>query len=230
MGWMDEQTPIDLSGATFPKFSSCKSKTPERFWFIKDQFVKHSQNLLNEGNVFTHIGARYWNRRWVCDRQPISKSDIALFVWELRLFYMKTEFMSIYSFCSYMEKHIKNHHVVRFFKHMRESWEGYLSQDVTLFGNEYKGPIKTNKQLIDALLYSDNFHTQEKYKKRFDDLLVYIDESLILKSTYNAMHCGYQLNQITRAIKGLKESHLVVLLPNHLQHEWNEDCPYELAR
>lgn len=230
MIWIDELTAIDITGTTFPKFTDSKGKNPERFWFIKEQFIKHSNNLLNEGKMFSSISARLVNERWICDHYPIRKSDIAYFVWELRLFYMKSEYMSIHSFCNYMESHVENDRVINFFKHMRESWEEYLSRDALLFGNKYQGPIKSNKQLIDALLYSDNFHTQEKYKKRYDELLIHMDESLILKSTYNAMHCGYQINQISRSMKELNEDNLIIKLPNHLQHEWDDNCPYEAIK
>lgn len=230
MNWMDEQTAIDISGTLFPMFVDSKGKNGERFWFIKDQFLKHSNNLLNDGKMFSRISARLVNNRWICDSHPIIKSDIAAFVWELRLFYMKKEYMSIHSFCTYMESQVNNNHVTKFFKHMRESWEEHLSRDAMLSRKDYTGPIKTNKQLIDALLYSDNFHTQEKNKKRYDELLIYMDESLILKNTYNAMHCPYQMTQISRAIKELCEDNLVILLPNHLQHEWNDNCPYEVTR
>lgn len=230
MSWMDEQTTIDITGTTFPEFTDSKGGNPERFWFIKEQFIKHSKNLLNEGKIFSSISARLVNERWICDNQAISKSDIASFVWEMRLFYMKSEYMSIYSFCSYMENNIENNYVINFFRHMRESWKEHLSEDDILFRNKYQGPVKTNKQLIDTLLYSDNFHTQEKYKKRYDELLVYMDESLILKRIYNAMHCGYQMNQISRSVMDLNEDSLVIKLPNHLQHEWNDNCPYEVIR
>ncbi len=230
MSWMDEQTTIDISGTVFPKFTNSKDKNTERFWFIKDQFLKHSDNLLNDGKMFSSISARLVNNRWICDSHLITKSDIAAFVWELRLFYMKNEYVSIHSFCTYMENKVNNNYVTKFFKHMRESWEEYLSRDATLSGDGYSGSVKTNKQLIDALLYSDNFHTQEKYKKRYDGLLVHMDDSLILKSTYNAMHCGYQMTQISRAIKDLHEDNLIIMLPNHLQHEWNDNCPYEVTR
>ncbi len=230
MSWMDEQTTIDISGTVFPMFTDAKGKNAERFWFIKDQFMKHSDNLLKNGKMFSSISARLVNNRWICDSHPVTKSDIAAFVWELRLFYMKKEYVSIHSFCTYMENQVSNNYVTKFFKHMRESWEEYLSRDAMLSTKDYSGPIKTNKNLIGALLYSDNFHTQEKYKKRYDELLIHMDESLILKSTYNAMHCSYQLTQISRAIKVLREDNLVILLPNHLQHEWNENCPYKVIK
>ena len=230
MSWMDEQTTIDITGTTFPKFTDSKGDNPERFWFIKEQFIQHSQKLLNEGQIFSSISARLINERWICDNHAITKSDIASFVWEMRLFYMKSEYMSIHSFCSYMESNIENDYVINFFRHMRESWKKHLSSDDVLFRNEHQGPVKTNKQLIDTLLYSDNFHTQEKYKKRYDELLVYMDESLILKRIYNAMHCGYQMNQISRSVMDLNEDSLVIKLPNHLQHEWSDNCPYEVIR
>lgn len=230
MNWMDEQTSVDITGTTFPPFTDSKGKKSERFWFIKEQFIKHAQNLLNQGKMFSIISAHFVNKRWVCDHQPISKPDVASFVWELRLFYMKSEFMSIHSFCSYMENHIKNDYIINFYRHMRESWGEYLSRDANLIGDEYQGQVKTNKQLIDALLYSDNFHTQEKYKKRYDELLDYMDQSLILKSTYNAMHCGYQMNQISRSLSDLQRDNLVIKLPNHLQHEWNDNCPYHATK
>lgn len=116
-----------------------------------------------------------------------------------------------------------------FFKHMRESWDEALDQPADLL-DDYPGHIKTNKQLIDAALYGGHFHSQEKYKRRYDDLLTYMDESLILMSVYNAMHSGYQMNQISRALSELREDNLVVLLPDHLRHEWDAHCPYEVVR
>src|SRR6266705_660025 len=124
-----------------------------------------------------------------------------------------------------MEKNIDDINVRKFFKHMRESWDEYLKRDAMLYG-DYSGPIKTNKQLIDTVLYSGNFHSQERHQKRYDELLEYMDSSLMLMSAYNAMHSGYQMNQIGCAVKELLEDNLVVLLPDHLRHEWDEDCPY----
>jgi hypothetical protein len=112
---------------------------------------------------------------------------------------------------------------------MRESWEECLGRGAILYGN-YSGPIKTNKQLIDTVLYSGNFHSQEKYKQRYDGLLECMDESLILMHAYNALHSGYQMNQISRAIDELREDSLVILLPDHLRHEWDENCPYAVSR
>jgi len=169
--------------------------------------------------MFSLISARCVNNKWVCDGKPISNSDIASFVEKMRLFYMKSESMSIFSVCTYMATHIANVNVRKFFRHMRESWEECLKRDARLYKG-YSGPIKSNKQLIDTVLYSGKFHSQEKYKKRYDELLKHMDESLILMNTYNAMHSGYQMNQINRAIEELRESNLVVLLPNHLRHEW----------
>lgn len=170
--------------------------------------------------MFSHISARLVNSRWVCEGKPISEPDIASFVKKMRLFYMKDECISIFSFCTYMETHIANVNVRKFFGHMRESWEEYLDQDALLCGH-YSGRPISNKQLIDTVLYSiSNFHTQEKYKKRYEKLLEHLDDSLILMGAYNAMHSGYQMNQISRAIEELRADNLVVLLPNHLRHEW----------
>lgn len=228
MNWTERQTPIDISGASFPKFVDDYGKSTERFWFIKEQFIKHSHSLLKEGQLFSHIGARLVNDRWVCTGKPVSGSDIASFVQKMRLFYMKNESMSIHSVCTYMERNISNAHVRMFFRHMRESWEKILLRDATLWG--YSGTIKTNKQLIDTVLYSENFHVQVNYKKRYDELLVCMDESLILVHAYNAMHSGYQMSQISRAICELREDNLVILLPDHLRHEWDENCPYAVIR
>ena len=41
MNWMDGQTTIDISGTLFPMFTDSKGRNGERFWFIKDQFLKH---------------------------------------------------------------------------------------------------------------------------------------------------------------------------------------------
>lgn len=142
---------------------------------------------------------------------------------------MKNESMSIHSFCTYMERSVANLNVRMFFKHMRESWEEYLARDA-IFYSGYSGSIRTNKQLIDATLYSGNFHSQEKYKKRYDELLEFMDESLTLMHTYNAMHSGYQMNQISRAVGELREDNLVILLPDHLRHEWDENCPYAVTK
>lgn len=142
---------------------------------------------------------------------------------------MKSESMSIHSLCTYMEKNIGHINVQMFFRHMRESWEECLGHDAVLHG-DYFGPIKTKKQLIDVVLYSGNFHSQEKYKRRYDELLEYMDESLILMHTYNALHNGYQMNQINRAISELRKDNLVILLPDHLRHEWDENCPYAVIK
>lgn len=230
MNLTERQTPIDISGTMFPKFKNKDGFLSEKFWYVKSEFEKHSQNLLNEGGIFTSISARLVGDRWICDNNSVSESEVVSFIREMRLFYMKSECMSIYSFCIYMEMHIENKKVCDFFKHMRESWEEVLNRKVHLFGNEYSGSIKTNKQLIDAVLYSGNFHSQEKHKKRYDELLRYMDESLIIMSAYNAMHSGYQMNQISRSINELNKDNLVILLPDHLRHEWDESCPYEVIR
>ena len=115
MGLVDEQTPINISGVNFPEFTSEKGKSPERFWFIKDQFVSHSKSLLTDGNIFTNISSHFSEGRWICNNSPIDKADIAHFVLRLRLFYMKSEYMSIFSFCSYMLRHVDNRYVSRFF-------------------------------------------------------------------------------------------------------------------
>ena len=128
-----------------------------------------------------------------------------------------------------MEKHISQINVRLFFRHMRMSWEQHLRQRPMLFGG-YSRSIRTNKDLIDALLYSDNFHFQEKQKARYDRLLRRMDESLIVMSAYNAMHCAYQMNQVSRAIGKLRRNKLVILLPDHLRHEWDPNCPYKVKR
>jgi hypothetical protein len=110
---------------------------------------------------------------------------------------------------------------------MRDNWKEVMDRDALLMCKNYPGPIKTNKNLIDTLLYSGNFHSQEKYKNRYDELLEYMDESLIFMSTYNALHSGYQMMQISRSLSELREDNLVVLLPNHLQHEWDDNCSYK---
>ncbi len=147
----------------------------------------------------------------------------------MRLFYMKSESMSLYSVCRYMETNVANMKVQSFFRHMRESWEEHLEADAIVIG-DYSGSLKTNKQLIDAVLYSGNFHSQERYKKRYEELLRHMDESLILMSAYNAMHGSYQMNQISRSLSELREDNPVILLPNHLRHEWDENCPYQVIR
>lgn len=228
MDWTERQTRIDISGTVFPKFVNSNGD-PERFWFVKEEFLRHSQILLKNGRGFANIGAQLVDGRWICVGKPVSESDIAFFREKMRLFYMERESMSIFSFCTYMERNIANLNVRKFFRHMRENWKEYLERDAMLFG-DYLGFIKTNKQLIDAVLYSGNFHSQEKYKKRYDELLENMDESLILMVAYNAMHSGYQMNQISRAIKELREDNLVILLPDHLQHEWDENCPYQVIR
>jgi len=230
MNWADQQTAIDISGTSFPRFTNPNGSKGERFWFVKDEFLNNSRILLDEGRVFQNIGAKLVFNRWVCAGPKISKEDIASFVWKLRLFYMTTENMSIYSVCSYMEKNVKNDKVVRFFKHMRESWENGLKRDCMLDSNYYEGSIKSNKELIDALLYSGNFHAQERYKKKYDELLEYFDESLILKHAYFAMHSGYEMTQMSTALKDLREDNMVISLPNHLRHEWDEDCPWKVIR
>lgn len=222
MDLTERQTPIDISGTVFPKVKCSNGYTAERFWYVKEEFEKHSHSLLTEGSIFSNISARQVDERWICDCNPVSELDVASFLREMRLFYMKSECMSIHSFCSYMEIHINNRKVCNFFRHMRLSWEEFLSRKVMLIGDNYSGPIQTNKHLIDVVLYSGNFHSQEKYKKRYDELLRYMDESLIVKLTYNAMHSGYQMTQISRAIMELKEDNLVILLPDHLRHEWDE--------
>lgn len=231
MNWMDGQTPIDISGAKFPKIDNKTESPPQRFWFVKDEFIKHSQRMLNEGQMFSRISARLIGNRWECaGPRKISISDIACFVWSLRLFYMKSECMSVFSICTYLENNIDNPQVKRFYRHMKDSWEEYLERDVSLTAEGYKGPIKKNKHLIDTLLYSGNFHSQEKYKKRFDELLEYMDESLIFMKTYNALHSGYQMNQISRSLSQIRPENMVILLPNHLSHEWDENCPYKVIR
>lgn len=229
MDWTEGQTPIDISGASFPRFVDENGKLTERFWFVKEQFVKHSHSLLTEGRMFSTIGARLVNNRWLCTGNAVSGHDVASFVQKMRLFYMKSESMSIHSICTYMERNIGSVNVRMFFTHMRESWEEYLKRDAILY-REYTGPIKTNKQLVDTVLYSENFHAQEKYKNRYDELLACMDESLVLMHAYNAMHSGYQMNQISRAIRELREDNLVILLPNYLRREWDENCPYAVTR
>lgn len=147
----------------------------------------------------------------------------------LRLFYMEKECMSIHSISTYMEKNVNSDKVKMFFKHIRESWDKQMKQEASLF-ESYTGPIKTNKDLINAVLYSGMIHSQEKYRKRFDELLEHMDESLILMHAYNAMHGSYQMNQISRAMSDLSENNLVILLPAYLQHEWDKNCPYNVIR
>ena len=175
--------------------------------------------------MFSCIHARRIGDRWVSEGNRTSLREMAYFVWSLRLFYMKSECMSIYSICNYIENKVSDAQVKRFFRHMRESWEEDLNQKVYLMSKEYQGPIKTNKDLIDALLYSGNFHSQEKYKKRYDELSKYMDESLILMETYNVLHSSYQMHQISQSLKDLREDNLVILLPNHLRHKWDENFP-----
>lgn len=230
MGWTDEQTPIDISGTKFPKINAGTGSPPERFWYIKNEFVRHSERLLQEGRMFSCIRARLESNRWVCDGNGTSIEEMASFVWSLRLFYMKSECMSIYSICNYLEKYIDDEQVKMFYRRMRDSWEDYLSWDVEVLPKQYKGPIKTKKHLIDTLLYSGNFHSQEKYKKRYDELLNILDEKLIFMHTYNVLHSSYQMNQIGRSLRDLKEDNMVILLPNHLRHEWDINCPYEVTR
>ncbi len=230
MNWSDEQTPVDISGTNFPKVEAGKESQPQRFWYVKDEFIRHSHRLLNEGSMFSMISAQRVGGRWVARGKSASLEEMASFVWSLRLFYMKSECMSIVSICDYLENNISHPQVKMFFKYMRESWVGYLNQDVHLTSEAYNGPIKTNKALIDTLLYSGNFHSQEKYKKRYDELTKYMDERLIFMATYNVLHSGFHMNQITRSLKNLSESNLVILLPNHLRHEWDENCPYEVIR
>lgn len=221
MSITENQSRIDISGTNFPHFTDPKGNNPERFWFIKDQFINHSQNLLKHGNKYNCIDARLEGGRWVSNKRQATKADIAVFILEMRLFYMKTEYVSVYSFCSYMEKQVKNQYVVNFFRHMRENWENYLSWEVIFPDGDYNGPVKTNKHLIDTLLYSNFFHTQKKYKERFDGLLELMDENLILMTAFNAMHCGYQMNQISRAVSSLQDDTPIILLPDHLRHHWD---------
>ena len=229
MNWAERQTPIDITGTAFPRFENNEGRPAERFWYVREEFVKHSRNLIDNGSRFSCINARLENNRWICDGKPVSESDIASLIREMRLYYMKTESMSIFSFCTYMERNVNGINVRRFFTHMIENWEEVLSREAKLFG-DYSGPIRTNKNLIDAMLYSGNYHSQEKYKKRYSELLEHMDESLILMSAYNAMHSGYQMNQISRAVEELREDNLVILLPNHLRHEWDINCPYDTIK
>jgi len=229
VNWTERQTPADISGTSFPRFTDSGGNPTERFWYVKDEFIRHSHSLLAEGKLFSSIGARLDGARWVCAGKSVASGDIASFVSKMRLFYMKSESMSIHSLCSYMEKNVVNERVQMFFKHMREDWEECLGRPAVLLEG-YSGHIRTNKELIDAVLYSGNFHSQEKYKRRYDDLLAYMDESLILMSAYNAMHSGYQMNQISRALSELREDNLIILLPDHLQHEWDNNCPYKVIR
>lgn len=230
MDWTERQIPIDISGTTFPKIDNGHGCSSERFWYVKDEFIHHSKRLLNEGKMFSHIGGELVGNKWICTTKPITLNEIASYVWSLRLFYMKSECMSIYSFCTYLENNIDNIYAKKFYRHMRDSWEDHLELDAHLFSKDYQGPVITNKNLIDTLLYSGNFHSQEKYKKRFDELLEYMDESLIYMSTYNALHNGYQMNQISRSLMNLREDNLVILLPAHLQHEWDDNCPYKVIK
>ena len=95
----------------------------------------------------------------------------------MRLFYMKSESMSTHSLCTYMETMVHNDQVQLFFKHMRDSWEESLDRPAALLDG-YSGHIKTNKQLIDSVLYRGSFHSQEKYKRRlvFSQLQAYSAE------------------------------------------------------
>ncbi|WP_334078840.1 hypothetical protein [Microbulbifer sp. M83] len=229
MKWIERQTPIDISDCSFPRFKDSSGRSTERFWFVKEQFVKHASWLLNEGKSFSHVGARMSGSRWISDCKPVTEKDIAHFVWKLRLFYLKSECMSIPSVCLYMESNVRNRHIQLFFRHMRKSWEEALKQPAALLEG-YTGKIKTNKQLIDTLLYSGNFHCQEKYDQRYNELLGFMDDSLILMCAYNAMHNGYQMNQISRVFGDLTPGNPVILLPDHLRHEWDRDCPYNVIR
>lgn len=229
MNWTERQTPIEIWGTLFPRFKNSDGNPTERFWYVKDEFIKNSRSLLAEARIFSSISARRKGARWVAVGKAVESKDIASLIWKMRLFYMKTESMSIYSLCTYMEENVANERVQLFFKHMRESWEKSLGQPAT-FLDGYSGYTQTNKQLIDTVLYAGHFHSQEKYKRRYDDLLAYMDESLILMSVYNAMHSGYQMNQISRSLSELREDYLVIHLPDHLQHEWDPNCPYEVIR
>ena len=57
MNWTEEQTLVDISGTEFPKVQNNKCSKPERFWFVKDEFIRHSKRLLNEGKMFSSISA-----------------------------------------------------------------------------------------------------------------------------------------------------------------------------
>jgi len=224
------QTKIDISGTIFPKFTDHDGKPFQDFWYIKKEFINNSRFLLDSNRYFSFISAKKVGTKWINEGTPISTSDIVLYACKLRLFYMKSEPMSIYSLCSYMEEHIDNTCVKSFFKHMKESWEKDLARNTHLHDDDYSGPIKTNKQLIDTFLYSGNFHSQEKYKSRFDELLNHMDVSLILMATYNAFHCGYQMAQISHAIEKLQPNNPVIMLPNHLRHTWDDNCPYNVIQ
>ena len=207
-----------------PSASDCESlqMEGEGVMCLKNKFDSFVKILVAQGFL---VG-----NRWECVGHPITDADVAAFVWTLRLFYMKSECMSIDSVSSYLEHQVKNDQVKKFYKHMRESWESYLNRDAQLDLKGYNGPVKTNKNLINTLLYSGNFHSQEKYKNRYDELLEYMDESLIFMNTYNAMHGSYQMNQISRSLKSLREDNLIILLPNHLRHEWDENSPYMIVK
>ena len=229
MNRTEQQWSVDISGTDFPNFKDRNGNTIGNFWYVKDEFLEHSESLLTEGKMFSSIGARQVNNRWLCEGNAVTKKELAYFIQEMRLFYMKSEALSIHSFSSYMEKNIENRHVKKFFQHMKLSWEENLLREALLIGH-YSGPVKSNKQLIDALLYSGNFHAQEKYKNRYIGLLKSMDESLLLKCAYNAMHFSYQMTQIRRSIMELKEDNLTILLPVHLRHEWDDECPYEVTK
>jgi hypothetical protein len=217
------QTEFDISGTTFPKMKNSISMSEERFWFIKDEFVTSSELLLKEGQIFTSISATRSGERWVVSGAEVSKYQIAAFMGLLRQFYMTQECISIYSFSKYMAGNIENRCVKKFFEYMSISWEQNLKHEVQLY-DTYEGNIKTSKQLVDTVLYSGLFHSQEKYKKKYLKLLESIDESLILMHTYNSLHCGFHLNQISRAIQLLSPTNMKILLPDHLRHKWDENC------
>lgn len=149
----ERQIFIDISGTKFPKIKNGLDCPSEGFWYVKDEFIRHSKRMLSEGQLFTHIGGVLVGKRWECTTRPVTLKEIALFVWSLRLFYMKSESTSIFSLSTYLEKNVDNIHVKKFFKHIRESWGEYLNRDATLICKDYyNDPIKTNKNLVDTLI------------------------------------------------------------------------------
>ncbi|WP_428239507.1 hypothetical protein [Gynuella sp.] len=223
----DAQTEFDITGTTFPKMKNSISGSEERFWFIKDEFVAASELLLIEGRMFSSIGAMRSGERWVVSGTEVTKYQISAFMGLLRQFYMRQECLSIYSFSNYLAANIENKCVKMFFEFMANSWEESLKHKVYLY-DTYEGSIETSKQLVDTVLYSGLFHSQEKYKKKYLKLLESIDESLILMHAYNSLHCSFHLNQISRAIRNLSPTNMKIMLPDHLRHKWDDNCPYKV--
>lgn len=102
----NDQVAIEISDTSFQRFRSFNGKHSERFWYVKEEFLCLSKELLAAENRITQIDARLEGERWLCSSSPVTRKEVSFIFNLMRLFYMESEFTSILNFSSYMANNI----------------------------------------------------------------------------------------------------------------------------